>query len=66
MTLSDLLGHRAGVTFLDRPPSLKELADLDKMALLLAKQEHNFDGTQVQGYHAVNQFNLIILGRPFC
>ena len=55
VTLSYLLGHRAGVTYLDRPPTFKELADLDQLALLLAAQPHNFNGTAVQGYHAITR-----------
>ena len=41
------------MTYLDRPPTFQELADLDRLAVLLAKQPHNFNGTDVQGYHAV-------------
>lgn len=53
VTLADLLGHRAGVTYLDTAPSLVEIGDLDAMATLLAKQRHNFGGEVTQGYHAV-------------
>ena len=53
VTLSELLGHRAGVTYLDRAPTFTELADLDQLAILLAAQPHNFNGKSVQGYHAV-------------
>ena len=55
VTLACLLGHRAGLTWLDRAPSLSEIADLDQMAKLLASQPHNFDGKPVQGYHAVTR-----------
>lgn len=53
VTVAQLLGHRAGLTYLDRAPSLQEIMNLDDMALLLASQPHNFNGTEVQGYHAV-------------
>ncbi|KAI9205776.1 beta-lactamase/transpeptidase-like protein [Polychytrium aggregatum] len=55
VTLRALLGHRGGVAYLDRQPTLKELSDLDRMATLLASQPHNFDGSEVQGYHAVTR-----------
>lgn len=54
------MGHRAGVTYLDRPPTFKELADLDSLAKLLAEQPHNFNGTDVQGYHAVSLIIFIL------
>ncbi|KAI8807884.1 beta-lactamase/transpeptidase-like protein [Cladochytrium replicatum] len=55
VTLACLLSHRAGVTFLRRQPTLSEISDLDRLAKLLASQEHNFNGTAVQGYHAVTR-----------
>ncbi|KAL2918266.1 hypothetical protein HK105_202193 [Polyrhizophydium stewartii] len=55
VTLRCLLGHRAGVTYLNRQPTLTELADLDQLAAMLAAQPHNFNGTAVQGYHAVTR-----------
>ncbi|KAJ3417102.1 hypothetical protein HDV05_006961 [Chytridiales sp. JEL 0842] len=55
VTLTDLLGHRAGVTYLKRGPTLSELADLDKLAKLLAAQPHNFGGKKVQGYAGVTR-----------
>jgi hypothetical protein len=36
------------------------LADLDSLAKLLAEQPHNFNGTDVQGYHAVSLLGLIL------
>ncbi|KAJ2993769.1 hypothetical protein HDV02_002076 [Globomyces sp. JEL0801] len=53
--ISCLLGHRAGVTFLDQQPSLLQIGNLDEMAKLLASQPHNFNGSSVQGYHAVTR-----------
>ncbi|KAJ3087810.1 hypothetical protein HK102_010234 [Quaeritorhiza haematococci] len=55
VTVRCLLGHRAGVTYLNRQPSLTEIADLDQLAALLAAQPHNFNGSEVQGYHAVTR-----------
>jgi CubicO group peptidase (beta-lactamase class C family) len=55
VTVAQLLGHRAGLTYLDKAPTLKDLQDLDSMAVLLASQPHNFNGTMVQGYHAVTR-----------
>lgn len=34
---------------------LKQLNNLDEMALLLATQPHNFEGKSIQGYHAVTR-----------
>jgi CubicO group peptidase (beta-lactamase class C family) len=55
ITVAQLLGHRAGLTYLDRAPTLQEIMNLDDMAVLLASQSHNFNGTEVQGYHAVTR-----------
>ncbi|KAH6567839.1 hypothetical protein BASA62_005800 [Batrachochytrium salamandrivorans] len=55
VTVQCLLGHRAGVTYLSRQPTLHEISDLDLLAKLLAEQPHNFNGTSVQGYHAVTR-----------
>eukprot|EP00842_Homolaphlyctis_polyrhiza_P006406 jgi/Hompol1/6767/HPOL_002371-RA len=55
VTVRCLMAHRAGVTYLNRPPTLTELANLDQLAKLLAAQPHNFNGTPVQGYHAVTR-----------
>jgi CubicO group peptidase (beta-lactamase class C family) len=65
VTLESLLGHRAGLTYLDRRPTLKQTADLDQLAELLAAQSHNFDGRPVQGYHAVSQ-NIFCLYMIVC
>ncbi|EGF82083.1 hypothetical protein BATDEDRAFT_18969 [Batrachochytrium dendrobatidis JAM81] len=55
VTVQCLLGHRAGVTYLSRQPTLDEIANLDQLAKLLAAQPHNFNGTLIQGYHAVTR-----------
>ena len=55
VTLSCLLGHRAGLTYLDIAPSFSDVGNLDQLAILLARQSHNFNGTIVQGYHAITR-----------
>ncbi|KAJ1569224.1 hypothetical protein HK096_003816 [Nowakowskiella sp. JEL0078] len=55
VTVGCLLGHRAGLTYLRRQPTLTEVQDLDMLAEFLAAQPHNFNGTAVQGYHAVTR-----------
>ncbi|KAJ3256676.1 hypothetical protein HK103_005171 [Boothiomyces macroporosus] len=55
VTLKDLLGHRGGVTWLDKQPTLSDIGNLDRMANILASQKHNFNGTKTQGYHAVTR-----------
>jgi CubicO group peptidase (beta-lactamase class C family) len=48
VTLKDILGHRGGITFLDKGPTLSELKDLDKLSKMLAAQSHNFNGKPIQ------------------
>ncbi|KAJ3212992.1 hypothetical protein HDU82_000001, partial [Entophlyctis luteolus] len=57
VTVKMLLGHRAGVSFLDpqRVPTLEELTDLDAVAAKIAAQPHNFRGRNVTAYHAVTR-----------
>ncbi|KAJ3149482.1 hypothetical protein HDU89_003846 [Geranomyces variabilis] len=57
VTIADLMGHRAGVTFLDpeRAPTAKDILDLDAFAETLAQQPHNFGGETRGGYHAVTR-----------
>ncbi|KAJ3117925.1 hypothetical protein HDU96_004829 [Phlyctochytrium bullatum] len=55
VTLKALLGHRAGVTYLSRGPTLDEIADLDRLAQILAAQPHNFDGKEIQGYAGITR-----------
>ncbi|KAJ3332314.1 hypothetical protein HDU76_000644 [Blyttiomyces sp. JEL0837] len=52
VTLVDLLGHRAGVTYLNRGPTFHEIKNLTKLAIILAQQPHNFGGRPIQGYAA--------------
>ncbi|KAI9101012.1 beta-lactamase/transpeptidase-like protein [Phlyctochytrium arcticum] len=57
VTVADLMGHRAGVSFLDadRAPYPEEILDLDAFAIKLAAQPHNFGGKTTMGYHAVTR-----------
>ncbi|KAJ3159125.1 hypothetical protein HDU86_002027 [Geranomyces michiganensis] len=57
VTIADLMGHRAGVTFLDpgRAPKAEDILDLDAFAETLAQQPHNFGGETRVGYHAVTR-----------
>ncbi|KAJ3215573.1 hypothetical protein HDU67_000231 [Dinochytrium kinnereticum] len=55
VTLKDLLGHRAGVTYLSRGPTLEEIGDLDRLARMLAAQPHNFNGKDIQGYAGITR-----------
>ncbi|KAI8391207.1 beta-lactamase/transpeptidase-like protein [Radiomyces spectabilis] len=55
VTLGDLMQHAAGVSWLDEPLSAAVAADLDQLAIVLAKQPHNFGGVRTRGYHAVTQ-----------
>ncbi|KAI9008705.1 beta-lactamase/transpeptidase-like protein [Hyaloraphidium curvatum] len=53
--IKDLLQHRAGVGMIDEqnlPPVEMFWEDLDGVAGMLAKQEHNWGGRKVQSYHA--------------
>ncbi|KAJ3012465.1 hypothetical protein HKX48_006265 [Thoreauomyces humboldtii] len=57
VTLSDLMGHRSGLSYLDpsRAPSPEDILDLDALAESLAAQPHNFGGRTTAGYHAVTR-----------
>ncbi|KAJ3100904.1 hypothetical protein HDU97_001844 [Phlyctochytrium planicorne] len=55
VTLKDLLGHRAGVTYLNKGPTLDDIGDLDRLAKILEAQPHNFDGRGVQGYAGITR-----------
>ncbi|KAI8908721.1 beta-lactamase/transpeptidase-like protein [Powellomyces hirtus] len=57
VTLKDLMGHRAGVSYLDpsRAPRPEDILDLDGLSEMLAGQPHNFNGTTTVGYHAVTR-----------
>ncbi|KND01753.1 uncharacterized protein SPPG_03546 [Spizellomyces punctatus DAOM BR117] len=57
VTVADLMGHRAGVSFLDasRAPSPSDILDLDALAEKIASQPHNFGGKPTVGYHATTR-----------
>ncbi|TPX32789.1 hypothetical protein SmJEL517_g04174 [Synchytrium microbalum] len=55
VTIKDLMGHRAGVSYLDgkeRRPNAEQWSNLDVLAKMIADQPHNFDGKSVQSYHS--------------
>ncbi|KAI9002041.1 beta-lactamase/transpeptidase-like protein [Hyaloraphidium curvatum] len=55
--IKHLLQSRAGVGWIDKEnlPHIEDFwEDLDKVAAMLAKQQHNWDGKLVQSYHALS------------
>ncbi|KAI8810466.1 beta-lactamase/transpeptidase-like protein [Cladochytrium replicatum] len=55
VSISDVLGHRSGVTWVDEPVSPKVALDADALATIIERQPHNFKGETVQAYHAVTR-----------
>ncbi|KAI9363606.1 beta-lactamase/transpeptidase-like protein [Pilaira anomala] len=55
VTLDDLMRHTSGVAAIDHPLSFEDVSNLDRLADILAKQPHNFDGKPIHAYHAVSQ-----------
>ncbi|KAJ3080849.1 hypothetical protein HK102_002771 [Quaeritorhiza haematococci] len=54
--ISDVLGHRAGLSWLNPPtPTLDEIDDFDGFGQRLAADPHKFNGTKIQGYHATTR-----------
>jgi len=53
VTLRQLLGHEAGLVWLDEPITLEALRDLDKLAVLLARQTPAWPAGTRHGYHAM-------------
>ncbi|KAI8807027.1 beta-lactamase/transpeptidase-like protein [Cladochytrium replicatum] len=53
--LSDVLGHRAGVTWVDEPVTPQIALEAEKLAKIIEKQPHNFGGVRSQAYHAVTR-----------
>lgn len=47
--------HKSGVACLDNPLSYYNASDPDRLANVIAKQPHNFDGKPVHAYHAITQ-----------
>ncbi|CAG8653206.1 2406_t:CDS:2, partial [Acaulospora colombiana] len=55
VTLSDLMQHCAGVSWLDTEIKIKDLYDLDHFAKILERQPHNFNGKRVRAYHGITR-----------
>ncbi|KAI8807022.1 beta-lactamase/transpeptidase-like protein [Cladochytrium replicatum] len=53
--LSDVLGHRSGVSWVDELVDPKIALDAEKLAKIIERQPHNFGGVTTQGYHAVTR-----------
>jgi CubicO group peptidase (beta-lactamase class C family) len=54
VTVRQLLGHEAGVAVLDEPLDPGVLADLDRLAAILAAQRPHWAPGEEQGYHAIS------------
>ncbi len=53
ITIRQLLAHQAGLYALDKRVDIKTEADLDRLAVLLAKQKPAWEPGTRQGYHAI-------------
>ncbi|MBL1074499.1 beta-lactamase family protein [Nocardia sp. 2] len=53
ITVRQLLDHQAGLAALDRPVRLKDMADLDGLALILAEQKPLWRPGTRHGYHPI-------------
>ncbi|HET8579625.1 MAG TPA: serine hydrolase domain-containing protein [Nitrospiraceae bacterium] len=53
ITVRQLISHQAGLAALDEPLDYSTLADLDKMAQILARQRPEWEPGTRSGYHAV-------------
>lgn len=53
VTVRQLLGHQAGLAWLDEPLIVDDLRDLDRMAHLLARQAPRWPPGTRHGYHAL-------------
>jgi CubicO group peptidase (beta-lactamase class C family) len=53
ITVRQLLAHQAGLHILDVPPDRALVADLDGLALVLARQKPAFEPGTRQAYHAI-------------
>lgn len=53
VTVRQLISHQAGLAALDEPLDYSTLADLDKMAQILARQRPEWEPGTREGYHAV-------------
>ena len=53
ITVRQLLGHEAGLVFLDETPRVEAMRDLDAIARLLARQKPAWPPGTRHGYHAM-------------
>lgn len=53
VTVRQLLGHEAGLVWLDEPLTLEKLRDLDRLASILARQKPAWPPGTRHGYHAM-------------
>lgn len=53
ITVRQLLSHQAGLCAIDEPVGLKELADLDELAAILAAQKPAWEPGTKHGYHGM-------------
>jgi CubicO group peptidase (beta-lactamase class C family) len=53
ITIRQLLSHQAGLYALDVPPEKSLVADLDRLAVVLAKQKPEWEPGTRQAYHAI-------------
>jgi CubicO group peptidase (beta-lactamase class C family) len=54
ITVRQLLSHQAGLAVIDEPLDLAILADLDKLAVILAEQKPAWEPGTRHGYHAIS------------
>jgi CubicO group peptidase (beta-lactamase class C family) len=54
ITVRQLLGHEAGLVFVDEPLTIAKLRDLDGLARLLARQSPEWPPGTRHGYHAMS------------
>jgi CubicO group peptidase (beta-lactamase class C family) len=53
ITVRQLLGHQAGLFAFDEPVDRSVIADLDRLAIVLARQKPAWEPGTRQGYHAI-------------
>ena len=54
VTVRQLLSHQAGLPAIDEPLTIEKLADLDRMAEILANQKPAWEPGQEHGYHGLS------------
>lgn len=55
VTVGDIVRHSAGVSALDEDITPEDMKDLDRLAVKLARQPHNFNSKKTVAYHIVSQ-----------